>query len=61
MKRQKKVLHWPNYIALQWILPVLFLDPGGCAMDVYFFLPDRPTPTFPDKKNIHMTGDFFLF
>ncbi len=26
-----------------------------------FFLPDRPTPTFPDKKKIHMTGQFFLF
>ncbi len=52
IKKQKNALHWPNYIALQWWLPVLCLDP---------FLPDRPTLTFPNKKKIHMTGQFFLF
>ncbi len=58
---KKNALHWPNCIALQWSLPVLWLDPGGCDMDLYFFLPDRPTPTFPDKKKIVMTGLFFYF
>ncbi len=26
----KNALHWPNYIALQWLLPILSLDLGGC-------------------------------
>ncbi len=60
--KQKNPLHWPNYIALQWLLRVLCLDPGGYDMDMYlFFLPDRPTPTFQDRKRIHRTWQFFFY
>ena len=36
---KKNALHWPNYIAPQWLLPVLSLGLGGCDMDMYFFYP----------------------
>ncbi len=44
------VLHWPNYIALQWILPVLCLDPGGCDMNMYFFCPTDRLQLFQTRK-----------
>ena len=49
-----------NYIALQWIL-CFVLRPWRLRYGHVFFLPDRPTPTFPDKKKTHMTEQFFLF
>ncbi len=58
----KHALHWPNCKALQWLLPVLWLDPGGCDMDLYFFFcPTDRLQLFQTRKKSLWLDIFFNF
>ena len=52
----KNSLHWANYTALQWLLPVFSLDLGGCDMDMYIFFTRLTDSNYSGQEKIPMTG-----
>ncbi len=67
-REKKNALHWPNHIAsANYVRRFNYYMYMFCLLTLkvviwtcIFFLPDRPTPTFQEKKKLQLTGLFFF-